>query len=104
VHEHLITHENDSFCLLVQLTNCHHLFHYIKKEAKARKTALQHLASSSISINKRLHGFFHTKHGLPPEICECALKPSLQRSQHRGTASGLQVDSLLTVSDHRNHG
>ena len=24
--------------------------------------------------------------------------------KHRGTASGPQVDSLLTVSDHRNHG
>ncbi|CAL4996421.1 unnamed protein product [Urochloa decumbens] len=44
---HLITHESDSCCLLVQLTNCLHLFCYIKKKAEAQKTPLQQLAFCS---------------------------------------------------------
>jgi hypothetical protein len=63
------------------------------------QTPLQQLAISSISTEKRIPSFHSvptSKHGLPPKIRERALKPSLQRSQRRGTAAEPEGDSLLT--------
>jgi hypothetical protein len=67
VHQ-LVTHENDSRCLLVQLCGCFHLFGYIKWKAKAGKTTIAApCLLFSISRKKKLHSFsLDSNHGLPP--------------------------------------